>query len=109
MGGRAGAFTQENAQAGSVGGTVVDEVGGRAPLEGAGEMIEAAIDHFQGEGRHRLVEASGHGVGEVDPHGIQEPGGPQLDQHAVLRAGPRNGQAKQAFDGIEGIFLDSTA
>ncbi len=104
MGGDAGTFAHENAQARGVGGKVVNHIGGGAALDGAGDLIQTATDHLKRERRRQLVQASGHRVEEVAEHGIQAPGSPRLNQYAILRAGPQVGEAKQTFDRIECIF-----
>jgi len=102
--GRSGAFAHENAQTGGVGGKVLDHVRDRAALEGVGEMIERAIEHLLREGGHGLLEACGHGVSEIHQNGLENPGGPELHAHTVLRAGPEVGQAEQALDRVKSIL-----
>ena len=64
-------------------GQVGNRVTGFASMVRLGEVVEAAIDHLQGKRRERLVESFGHGIGQVDQDGMQQPGGPQLKLDAV--------------------------
>jgi len=51
-----------------------------------------------------LVEAFGHGIGQVDQDSIQQPGGPPWQRNTIVRTDPEVGQTPQPFDDVVGIF-----
>lgn len=87
-----------------VGRKVGDDVFGLAAVVGLGEEVQAAIDHFNGDGRERLIEGLGDAVGEIDEDGVEQPSGPDLDLDDILCSTPEIGQPQQAFDDGIGIL-----
>ncbi len=67
-------------------------------------MGQAPVDHLERDGGEWLPQVHGDLVGEVDQHGVEEPGDPDLRLDAVGRADPEIGQAQQAFDDGEGVL-----
>ena len=90
----------EDAQGDGIGGQVLRHIGRLAPLERIGEEVQAAVDHLHREGGEGTVQDLGDGVGEVDQDGIEDPGGPELQLDAVLRADPEVGQARSRLTAL---------
>jgi hypothetical protein len=88
----------EDTQALGLLGEIDDGIGRLAPLVGGGEEVQAAIDHLQGEGGEGTAQRLGDRVGQIDQHGVEEPGGPDLELDPVGRADPEVGQAQKALD-----------
>ena len=88
---------------------ILDDIVGRAALIGAGEEVQAAVDHLQRERREGLVEFLGHGVGQLDQDGVEQPGRPELQLDAVGGTDPEVGQTQQAFDHVVAAFYSATA
>ncbi len=96
--------TFEEAEVDSLSGEVRDHVGRVAALVGSGKEGQAAVDHLQGEGRKGLVEFLGHGVGEADQDGVEQPGGSEREVDAIGGADPDVGQTEQAFDSVVAVL-----
>ena len=96
--------TLEDAEFLGMGRQVGDDIGGFTPVVCLSKEIKAAIDHFQGDLGHGPLQGFGHGIGQVDQHGIEQPGGPQLHFHSVLRAAPEIGQPQPAIDDRISVF-----
>ena len=77
---------------------IFDEVRGLTPRVGLHEMIQTPEDHFQRDAVAGYQQFFGHRVAQVDQHGKEEPGAPDLEQHAIRRTGPQIGQVQQPFD-----------
>jgi len=61
---------------------VVSQIGDRVtcfvPMVGGGEVAHATVDHFQGNGRERLIQTLGDSIPQIDQNRVQQPRGPQL-------------------------------
>ena len=73
-------------------------------MVGLGEKVQAAIDHFHGDGGERLPQRLGNLIGEIDQHRIQQPGGPELEFNGILRPTPEIGQTQEAFDDMVSVL-----
>jgi|GEM_PF-4782897 len=89
--------------AGTVG-QIMDRVGGGVLSDRVGHEIQTAVDHFRREIGERSRQRFGDGIGQVDQHGVQQPGGPQLHLDGVFGAAVEIGQAQQPLDDGEGVF-----
>ena len=50
---------------------------GFPPMVGLREKAQAAIDHFHRDGGKQVMERFSDLIGEIDQHGLQQPGVPQ--------------------------------
>ena len=98
----AGSF--DDAEFAGMVGQITDRVGGGILSDGVGHEIQTAIDHFRREVGERSRQRLGDGVGQIDQHGVQQPGGPQLHLDGVFSAAVKIGQAQQPLDDREGVF-----
>ncbi len=86
---RACPFALDDAEVGRLGGQVGHDIGGFTALVSRGEEVQAAVGHLPREGRKRLVRFLGHGVGPVGQHGVEPPGGPEVELPAIGGADPK--------------------
>ena len=98
----AGSF--DDAQLAGMVSQITDRVGGGVVSDRVGYKIQTAIDHFRGEVGERPRQGLGDGVGQVDQHGIQQPGRPQLHFDGVFGATVEISQSQQPLDDREGVF-----
>lgn len=94
----------DDAQLAGVAGQIADGVGGRVLGDGVRHEIQTAVDPLHGDLRERPRQRFGDGVGQVDQHGVQQPGGPQLHLDGVFGAAMEIRQTQQALDDREGVF-----
>ena len=83
---------------------IPDRVGGRILGDGVRQEIQTAVDHGHGDLRERPRQRFGDGIGQVDQHGIQQPGRPHLHFDGVFGAAVEIGQAQPPLDDREGVF-----
>ena len=98
----AGSFN--NAQLVGLVGQIADRIGGRVLGGRLGYKIQPPVDHFWGNVGERPRQGLGHGVGQVDQHRVQQPGGPDLHFDGIFGAAVEIRQPQQALDDGAGVF-----
>lgn len=96
----------DNAQLAGVVGQIAGRVGGEVLGDRVRREIQIAVDHGHGDLRERPQprQRFGDGAGQVDQHGVQQPGGPRLHFDGVFGAAVEIGQAQQPLDDGETVF-----
>jgi hypothetical protein len=98
------ALAFDDAQVDGLGRQIRDEITGLPALGGAHEEVQAAVDPLQRERREGLGQVLSERIGQSDQHGLEQPGGPQLEVHPVLRADPEVGHAQEPLDPVVAVF-----
>lgn len=80
------------------------ELGGFSPVYGAGKMIHTAKDPLRRHLLQGLRPRLGHVLAEGGEHGIEKPGGRELDFDTIGVAPPQGGHPQQACGQQEGFF-----
>ena len=83
---------------------ISNRVIGIATSKGLGEIVKAAINHFDGKVSKRAVESIGNIISQVNKNGIKNPSAPNLKQNAMNGTSPKIGKTENAFDNVEGIL-----
>ena len=73
-------------------------------MKGLGEIVEAAINHLNGNVSKGSIESVSDIVSKVNKDSVKNPSAPELEQNAINGASPKVGKTKKTFDNMEGAF-----
>ena len=97
-------LTFENAKATGILSKKSNRIISATSVKSLGEIVEATINHLNGNVSKGSVESISDIVSEVNKDSVKNPSPPKLEQNAVDGASPKVGKAKQTFDDVEGIL-----
>jgi hypothetical protein len=69
-----------------------------------GKMVQTTIHHLHRDVPEGALQALGHAIGQVNEHGVKQPGSPHLQLDAIDRTSIEVSQSQQAFDDVEGVL-----
>ena len=105
---RRAALTFENAKELSILSKKSNRLMSAAFVKSLGEIVEATINHLNGDVSKGSVESVSDIVSEVNKDSVKNPSAPKLEQNAIDGASPKVGKTKKTFDNMESIFNPPT-
>ena len=73
-------------------------------MKSLGEIVEATINHLNGNVSKGSIEGVSDIVSEVNEDRVKNPSAPNLKQNAMNGTSPKIGETENALDNVEGIL-----